>query len=133
MIWRFLIYGLIGWGMEIVWTGLHSLLKNDFRMIGSTSIWMFPIYGMVIFLEPVYILIAGLPWVFRGGVYMICIFIAEYASGWSLQKSIGSCPWDYGTSKFSIKGLIRLDYAPVWFTVGILYERIYNFVLRVAW
>ncbi len=63
---------------------------------------------------------------------MVCIFIAEYASGWGLEKLIGSCPWDYTGSKFSIKGLIRLDYAPVWFAVGIIYERLYGMVLHVV-
>lgn len=134
MLIRFLIYGLIGWGMEITWTGIHSLIKKDYRLIGTSSIWMFFIYGMVVFLEPLYSLLAYQPLAFRGGVYMLCIFIAEYATGWWLRGMIGDCPWDYSQSRFSVKGLIRLDYAPVWFAVGIIYERIYHLVLRIpAW
>lgn len=128
MVWRFFFYGLIGWGMEVFWTGLHSLLHKDVKLIGTTSLWMFPIYGMVVFLEPIYGFLAASPWLLRGGVYMICIFAAEFASGWWLENLVGYVPWDYSDAKLNIKGLIRLDYAPVWFAVGLIYERIYSFI-----
>ena len=63
--------------------------------------------------------LAGLPLVVRGGIYMLCIYMAEYASGWGLQRIAGVCPWNYSQSKYHINGLIRLDYAPVWFGVGL--------------
>ena len=44
---NFFICGLTGWCMEILFTSAGSLLKRDGRLIGQTSVWMFPIYGTV--------------------------------------------------------------------------------------
>ena len=41
----FLLCGLCGWCMEILFTALHSLRRRDLRLTGNTSLWMFPIYG----------------------------------------------------------------------------------------
>ncbi|HCT65530.1 MAG TPA: hypothetical protein DIC60_09760 [Lachnospiraceae bacterium] len=121
----FIYYGLIGFIMEVLWTGLGSFINGDLTMKSTTSIWMFFIYGLAVFLQPLFILLEGLPIVLRGMIYMVLIFSAEYATGYLLERSIGRCPWDYGNGNFSIYGLIRLDYAPVWFVVGIFYEYIY--------
>ena len=43
-------------------------------------------------------------------------------TGWLLRK-LGVCPWDYSDAPLNIDGLIRLDYAPAWFAVGLLFER----------
>ncbi|MBU5307633.1 putative ABC transporter permease [Clostridioides mangenotii] len=125
MIIRFLIYGALGWCMEILWTGFHSLKDKDYKMTATTSIWMFFIYGMVVFFEPVCDLLAGLPIIIRGGVYVLCIFGIEYLTGGFLRR-LGTCPWDYTGSRFSINGLIRLDYAPAWFLAGIIFETVYR-------
>jgi uncharacterized membrane protein len=125
MIIRFLIYGAIGWCMEIMWTGFHSLKNKDYKMTATTSIWMFFIYGMVVFFEPVCDVLAGLPILIRGGIYVLCIFGIEYLTGGFLKR-LGSCPWDYTGSKYSINGLIRLDYAPAWFLAGIIFEAVYR-------
>ncbi len=125
MAFRFIIYGLIGWCLEIFWTGLASLLKGDFVLSGQTYLWMFPIYGLAIFLEPVYESIKDQPIILRGGVYTLIIFSIEYLTGWLLQSLIGVCPWDYTGTLFSIHGLIRLDYAPVWFVLGLFFEKVY--------
>ena len=42
---NFLICGLTGWCMEILFTSAGSLARHDGRLIGQTSLWMFPIYG----------------------------------------------------------------------------------------
>jgi len=125
MIIRFLIYGALGWCMEFLWTGFHSLKDKDYKMTATTSIWMFFIYGMVVFFEPVCDLLAGLPIIIRGGVYVLCIFGIEYLTGGFLRR-LGTCPWDYTGSRFSINGLIRLDYAPAWFLAGIIFETVYR-------
>ncbi len=128
MILRFLLYGVIGWCMEILWTGLHSFLNKDFRLMANTSIWMFFIYGLAIFLEPIYLTFKAFPIVVRGGVYVICIFIVEYATG-NLLKKADICPWDYSHSKYNVKGIIRWDYAPVWFICGLIFEGVYRTLL----
>jgi len=127
---RFVVYGLIGWCMEIIWTGLQSLLQRDVKLVGKTSIWMFPIYGLTVFLEPLCVKLKQRHIAFRGGVYTVCIFIIEYATGSLLKKLLGVCPWDYGKRRFSVKGLIRLDYAPAWFVAGLIFESLYHFLVK---
>ena len=103
---------------------LKALYKGDMELRGSSSLWMFPIYGMGVFLEPIIDLLKLTPWSLRGVTYMLCIFIAEYVCGTILNK-FNVCPWDYSSFEYSIDGVIRLDYAPCWFLVGLLYEYIY--------
>ncbi len=126
MVERFLIYGVIGWVIEIIWTGAHSLWNRDLKMTAQTSIWMFPIYGMVLMFEPVCEVLKDKPILLRGGVYVCCIYAAEFTTGFILKK-LKACPWDYSNSKYHIKGLIRLDYAPAWFAAGLVFEHIYRF------
>ena len=120
---NFLRCGLVGWCMEIIFTSLNSLRRRDMRLMGSTSIWMFPIYGCAAFLKPVSRLLASRPFWVRGLTYMTLIFSTEYLSGIFLKRH-SLCPWDYRRSRFHIKQVIRLDYAPYWFGAGLLFERI---------
>ena len=39
----FLLCGLAGWCIEVLWTGLHSALSGELTMTGKTSLLMFPI------------------------------------------------------------------------------------------
>ncbi len=126
MITRFIIYGLLGWCVEIFWTGISSLLQGNTNLTGWTYLWMFPIYGLAIFLEPIYSKIKSQPILIRGGIYTLLIFSVEYLSGWLLKNTVGACPWNYSQVPYSIDGLIRLDYAPAWFTLGLLFEKLYQ-------
>ena len=124
MLTQFLIYGVSGWMMEIIWTGLSSLLKGNFKLTATTSIWMFFIYGLVAFTGPVYDALSMMPLIVRGGVYTVCIFIVEYITGVCLKK-VKICPWDYSGCRFAVSGVIRLDFAPAWFTAGLIFERMH--------
>ena len=42
----------------------------------------------------------------------------------SVLKYFKICPWDYSSSQIQYKGLIRADYAPLWFLTGLLFEKI---------
>ena len=97
---NFFVCGLTGWCMEILFTSTGSFLKQDKRLIGRTSVWMFPIYGTAAVIAPLYHSIKNLPALLRG------------------------CPWDYSHAKTNIDGVIRLDYAPLWMAAGLLFERI---------
>ena len=56
-------------------------------------------------------------------VYACAIFLGEFITGGLLKKR-NMCPWDYSRTPWHLNGIIRLDYAPVWFLVGLLYERL---------
>ena len=113
--------GILGWGLEIFWTGLGSLIHGDPQLTGRSSLWMFPIYGLAAAIGPVYQRLKPLNFVFRGLIYMVCIFAVEYVTG-SILRSLNLCPWDYSQAAFNINGLVRLDYAPLWFAAGLLFE-----------
>ncbi|MDP4179224.1 MAG: hypothetical protein Q8900_12900 [Bacillota bacterium] len=125
MIKRFIIYGLSGLCIEVLWSGFFSFLRGDIRLTGHTYIWMFLIYGMAIFLEPIHDRIKHLPFILRGGIYTILIFIAEFTTGFLLRCILGVCPWQYNDTPLNILGLIAFSYAPVWFIVGLLFEKLH--------
>lgn len=109
--------------MEILFTAFGSFRRRELKLMGRTSIWMFPIYGMAALIWPAYSIIKKVPLLIRGLIYTICFFTVEFFSGSFLKKK-GICPWDYSASKNNINGVIRLDYAPVWMAAGLLFERI---------
>lgn len=131
---RFLIYGLVGWITEVAFTGAGSLMSGSLRLTGYTYLWMFPIYGMAVFLEPLHDRMRNSPWPVRGLVYTAAIFMVEYISGWLLQLILGFCPWDYtGSTAYTIDGFIRLDYMPFWFVAGLLFEKLHDFLTTLQY
>jgi len=120
---NFIKCGITGWCLEIMFTSLESIKNHDIKFMGHSSILMFPIYGMGAFLFPVAKLLEKQKFWIRGGVYSLLIFTAEYISG-SFLKQHRMCPWDYSKCKTNINGLVRLDFAPLWFGVGLLFEQI---------
>lgn len=119
---NFILCGLCGWCWECFWTGMGSVFKKeDKRLICNTSIWMFPIYGAAAFIAPISRMLKHFSVFTRGTIYMIFIFITEFLTGRWL-KDRGACPWDYSRAPLNYKGLIRFDYAPVWFILGLSYE-----------
>lgn len=120
---QFLLCGVVGWGLECLWTGLHSLLIQDPTLPCTTSLWMFPIYGLAVLIIPLYQKIAHLPFYIRGLIYTILIYLVEFITG-SFLKAFHACPWNYAQTPFQLCGLIRLDYAPLWFLSGLLFERL---------
>ena len=123
---NFIICGLIGWCMECFWTGTSSILKEKDRKLSChTSIWMFFIYGLAACFSPICKKLCNKNVICRGGVYALLIFVVEYITGLMLKK-YKACPWDYSKAKLNYKGVIRLDYAPVWFLAGLFFEKIIN-------
>ena len=138
---NFLKCGVTGWCLEVMFTSVESIAAGDWRLMGKTSLLMFPIYGLGALLGPIGKGVDG--WLGDGGgrtddpgmlpardrairhgmIYMVLIFAVEYASGMWL-RSHGMCPWDYSGRHSNINGLIRLDFAPLWFGTGLLFEQI---------
>ncbi len=119
---NFLKCGLIGWCMEIIFTAAGSLRRRDYTLKGTTSLWMFPIYGCASFLAPLYRLLHSKAIWIRGLIYTCLIFLMEFISGTYLRKK-ELCPWNYNRSKWNIGKIIRLDYAPLWFLAGLFFEQ----------
>ena len=135
---NFLKCGVTGWCLEVMFTSVESIMAGDWRLMGKTSLLMFPIYGMGALLEPigkgvdkwigdpqtgVAVLQEKDKIVRHGMLYMVLIFVVEYGSG-LLLRNHGICPWDYTGRHTNINGLIRLDFAPLWFGTGLLFEKI---------
>ena len=131
MLKKFVIYGLLGLLVEVLWTGFGSMLRGDVLLRGTTCIWMLPIYGLAVFLEPVHYRIKHLPLIVRGGIYMLLIFAVELVSGLLLRLVLGECPWNYVNRTLSIYGIITLTYAPVWFAYGIMLEQVHGIIKRI--
>jgi hypothetical protein len=163
---RFIAYGMLGWAIEIVWTALHQLLApasavargghapdagprgaagevearaagERWRLAGTTYLWMFPLYGSMVFLyEPLHDALRPVPWLGRALVYAAAFLAVEYVAGWLLRRLTGSCPWDYSRrqrpSRWQLHGLVRLDYLPAWALLGLALEPVHDFLLRLA-
>ncbi len=133
MLLRFIFYGLLGWGLEVLWTGIESGLGGDPRLRSTTYLWMFPIYGLAVFFEPAHDRIRYWPVILRGILWILLIWAMEYVTGGLIRLITGYSPWDYtGSSPWEIQGLIRLDMAPLWFVTGLLFEKAHDFIKRIA-
>ncbi len=134
---RFVLYGLLGWAIEIVWTALSSTVggaQRGWRLAGTTYLWMFPIYGLLAPLyEPLHDAIRAWPWPLRGLLYGLGFLAVEYAAGWLLRRLTGTCPWDYtGRCRRHLHGLIRLDYGPLWALLGLALEPVHDLLVRLT-
>lgn len=115
--------GVTGWCMEIVFTSLGALRRRQMQLVGQTSLYMFPIYGSAALFKPVFSLTKRLALPLRGLFYAAAIFTAEFLSGTLLSKR-RVFPWNYDRYRWHVNGLIRLDFLPLWFMAGLLYEHI---------
>ncbi len=119
----FLICGITGWCMEIIFTSLGSLLIHDYTLTGHTSLWMFPIYGMAAFIFPLYQKIKYFPIWLRASFYAVLIFTVEFLTG-ILLKTFHMCPWNYDYATWNLAGVIRLDYFFFWCIAGLIFEKL---------
>lgn len=108
--------------MEVFWTGIASLFKGDAALMAHSSIWMIIIYGMALFLEPFQKMLKDKNWFVRGFVYMLLIYFAEYVTGFALDI-LNIQVWKY-EDVLNIHGYITLTFAPLWFMVGLFFERV---------
>jgi len=128
---RFAIYGFLGSNMELIFTGLSSLLKGEFNLKGSVSLWMFFVYGLaVVYLEPLYHRIKDFPLLFRGICYCLMIYFIELNLGLFFINVLNIKPWYYEHGLYFLN-VIRLDYAPIWAVVGILFEFVYKTLIKL--
>lgn len=136
MLIRFCIYGLLGWCFDVFWSAVTERAwgkQRDWRLVGHSYLWTFPIYGLLAPLgEPIHNFLRGHMWVLRGSVYLLGIWLVEFVAGWLIRKLTGKCPWDYSDFPGNIKGIITLEYAPVWFIFGLGFEKVHDILVKVT-
>jgi uncharacterized membrane protein len=131
---RFVVYGLLGWCLEIGFTAARAAAtgSGDRRLQGVSYLWMHPIYGAGgLAMEVVHRGTRRQPWWARAVSYAATCLVLEFASGWLLRRTTGACPWDYGERGINIDGLARLDYAPYWAVAGLAAEPVASVLRRV--
>lgn len=136
MLSRFFLYGVAGWTLEVVFTGVCSALGKDRAATSKTYLWMHPIYGSAaLAMEELELGMkrAGVPLPARAAAHTGIIYGVEYGTGWLLRRGLGACPWDYGAcGGRSVQGLVRLDYAPLWYGVAVLFTLARPWLREVA-
>jgi uncharacterized membrane protein len=133
---RFAVYGLLGWGIEVLFTSLVDAATGagDVRLRGYSYVWMHPVWGVGLLLGEKLSQCfqrAGLGRATRAVLGMAVCFAVEYSAGALLVALIGRCPWDYSASVWNVNGLIRLDYAPFWWMCCLVYEPLGSLMRRV--
>lgn len=120
---NFIVCGLTGWCIEVAFTSAGSILRKDKKMMGQSSAWMFPIYGLAASIDDIYPKIKNWSPLNRSLLYGSMIITTEYLTGTILSK-MDACPWDYSEAKYNYKGIVRADYFPLWMATGLIYEKL---------
>jgi uncharacterized membrane protein len=130
---KYMFYGVLGLALEIFFTGFKSLLNNDLTLEGKSYIWMFFIYGLAVFAEPIHDRIRDKSFIIRGLIYMVLIYTVEFITGGFIMLLIGKCPWDYtGNGENSISSIISIKFVPIWFALGLFLEKVHDFLDRTT-
>lgn len=126
-----LVYGCLGLIIENLFTGIGALVHRDWTAKTRSYLWMLPIYGFTaLALEAVS---QALIWPFylKAFVYVPIIYGVEALSGWTIQRLIGTIPWDYHKSAWTPMGLINLKYAPFWLLLAMAFDPITDFLTKL--
>lgn len=128
---KIFLYANIGLLIEVWFTAIHSLIfEKDLTGRARTFLVMAPIYGFGGFILGLLrdMISSKVAFVFLSVLF---IYAMEFSMGWLLKKMLGKCPWDYGSARFGIAGLIRLDYAP-WWTLAVTLFSIFSSKIEVV-
>lgn len=133
MIISFIAFGILGMMVEVAFGAFKSLLKDrSYELRGTTSIWVFPLYGLIAIIYPIIaIRLGGMPWYGRGLIYTAIIAAVQFLAGFLLTR-LTICPWHY-SDKWSIKGLVYLPYLPLWFAFGMGVEWIWPKIKAISY
>ncbi|PAA94741.1 hypothetical protein BOX15_Mlig009306g1, partial [Macrostomum lignano] len=124
---RLYIYSLHGLAIEVCFCAVWYLIERfEVRLHGYSSVWSLPIYGLSLLCmeaQSDWLQSRQVPMPLRGLVYLAWTYAWEFACG-SVLKLFGANSWDYTDyANYHIYGLVNFDYAPLWFTSGLLCER----------
>ena len=111
LVWIFLIYGFLGWCVEVAYAAtVHGKFVNRGFCFGPIC----PIYGVgvlpiLVFLEPI-----KEHWLLLFLESMIITSFIEFAGGFVLEKFFHEKWWDYSGEPFNLKGYICLRFSIMW-------------------
>ena len=149
MVFKFIIFGLVGLGQEIVFTSLYDQVfgnDNDYNTgnavvsksyrqyyVGYSSLLYFPFYGITPWLIQLILSVlkrlqADQIQLARLGCYLIMYHFIEYICMRFLFVFHGGSTLSYQSYKmstFSVHGFTRLDYVPFFLLSSLLYENLY--------
>ncbi len=128
VLYRFVMFGLIGMVMEVFFTAGGAFIGGDWDMHGHSSPWMILDYGLLgLVLMPIArpMIRRQIPLPLRAVVYMLGIFAVEFISGWIFDMC-GLTIWDYSHLPLHLMGYITLTYAPFWYGLGLVVEAVYR-------
>ena len=121
---RFLAYGLAGWAIDSLVVCIHTGRRRP------SSLLNVPVYGLAeLLFEPVHNRLRQRPLALRGALYGAGILAVEYTSGRLLRRLVGYVPWNHDRARFSIDGLVRIDYLPLWAAYGLGLERVHDLLV----
>lgn len=133
--WRLYLYALHGYLIEVTFTAVWDLLVfGSLELRGFSSVWSLAIYSIsCIAMEKINSLMQRRGLLARALAHTCWIYAWEFTTG-SVLRAMGSCPWDYRDFRYNISGLVTLEYAPLWFLCGLLFELLLvTNVNRLVW
>ncbi|CAN7995092.1 unnamed protein product [Ixodes hexagonus] len=122
---RLYLYALHGFFLEVMFTAAWELVvSGSLKLHGCTSVWCLFIYSFsCLVMEKIHEVLEpwGLPLHIRALAQTFWIYVWEFSTGWFLRK-LNGCPWDYAAFAYNFCGLVTLEYAPLWYVCGFLFE-----------
>ena len=126
--WQYRLYfwGVHGVFAEVVFTGIWEfIVSGNWRLMGTSSIWSFFVYGLgTILLAEIshnFLVPYKVHLLLRCLVYVMATYLWEFSWGMFLDL-FNARPWDYSNFRYNVKGLITMEYAPLWFLAGLYFE-----------
>lgn len=121
--WRLYLYALHGYLIEVTFTAVWDLVvSGSLELRGFSSVWSLGIYSIsCMAMEKINGLLQRRGLAARALAHTCWIYVWEFTTG-SFLKALGSCPWDYRHFRYNVCGLVTLEYAPLWFLCGLLFE-----------
>ena len=133
---RFYIYAIHGYVIEIMFTAAWEFVVHmNWKFPGNTSVWSLPIYGLSsLVLEQMFFYLKDkVPLLVRALFYTLWAYGWEFSTGYVL-KQFNACPWDYTPFHGDFMGLVTLEYAPLWYILAIVGEKvIISSTLHLHW
>ncbi|KAL1420006.1 hypothetical protein MTO96_024714 [Rhipicephalus appendiculatus] len=135
--WRMFFYALQAYFIEVNFAAAVDLFASgNLALRGWSSVWALIIYSVAaVIMEKIRDVLKprGYPLAVIAFAHMCCMYLCEFTSG-CILKPFGACYWTYEGFRFNIAGLVTLEYAPLWYFLGVVFEIFYApNLFRLGW